>query len=105
MATNQLERIRAMEQRLDTIAEATTTLSEALDRYIAVQTDIEQLDAYYGSEEWRGDLADDTAGKLPHDLKRGVLSEDAVWNALAEVRELNRQIEEFAETVPRKLHH
>ena len=91
-----------MEQRLDAIAEATTSLSEALDRYIAVQTDIDHLDAYYGSEEWRRDLDDDTAGKLPHDLKRGVLSEDAAWNTLTEVRELNERLAAVAEIINQK---
>lgn len=91
-----------MERRLDAISEATTALSEALDRYIALQDDIEQLDRYYGSEEWRTDFDDDTAGRLPRDLKRGVLSEDAAWNALTEVRELNQRLAEVAQTINRK---
>jgi len=32
-----------------------------------------------GGEEWRIDF-DNEAGRLPKDLQRGVLSEDAVWN-------------------------
>lgn len=99
MSSNQLERIAQMEHRLDAISEATVALSEALDRYIALQDDIEQLDRYYGSEEWRTDLDADTAGRLPHDLKRGVLSEDAAWNALTEVRELNQRLAEVAKTI------
>lgn len=91
-----------MEHRLDAISEATVALSEALDRYIALQDDVEQLDRYYGSEEWRTDLDADTAGRLPRDQKRGVLSEDAAWNALAEVRELNQRLVEVAQTINRK---
>ncbi len=91
-----------MERRLDAISEATTALSEALDRYIALQDDIEQLDHYYGSEEWRTDLDADTAGRLPRDLKRGVLSEDAAWNTLTEVRELNQRLAEVVQTINRK---
>ncbi len=87
-----------MEHSLDAIASATANLAEALEQYIALQDNIEQLDRYYGSEEWRKDCDDDTAGRLPRDLKRGVLSEDAAWNALAEVRELNRHIEHFTTT-------
>ncbi len=41
------------------------------------------------SEEWKQDYHDDEAGRLPSDLPRGVLSEDAVWNLLADCRELN----------------
>jgi hypothetical protein len=99
MSANQLERIAQMEHRLNAISEATVALSEALDRYIALQDDVEQLDRYYGSEEWRTDLDADTAGRLPRDLKRGVLSEDAAWNALAEVRELNQRLAEVAKTI------
>ena len=34
------------------------------------------------------DFEDDEAGKIPRDLKRGVLSEDAVYDLLTENREL-----------------
>ena len=34
-------------------------------------------------------FADDEAGLLPADLKRGVLSEDGIWNLLVDVRELD----------------
>ena len=34
------------------------------------------------------DYEDDEAGKLPKDLKRGVLSEDAVYDLITENREL-----------------
>jgi hypothetical protein len=34
------------------------------------------------------DYEDDEAGKLPEDLKRGVLSEDAVYNLLTDHHEL-----------------
>ena len=42
---------------------------------------------------WR-DFADDEAGLIPKDLKRGVLSEDAVWNVLEDSRNLNSRMEE-----------
>ena len=48
---------------------------------------VRELDAYYGSREWREDLAADEAGELPEDLRRGVLSEDGIWNVLQEYRE------------------
>ena len=47
------------------------------------------LDEYYGSELWKQDLADDEAGRFPKDLKRGVLSEDGIWNLLSDYRDLN----------------
>lgn len=95
MAENQLERISEMERRLDLIKEAVANLELALDRYAEVQGEIELLDRYYGSEEWRRDFEDDAAGKLPKTLKRGVLSEDGAWNALNDARDLNCRIAEL----------
>jgi hypothetical protein len=50
---------------------------------------IEILSAYYGSNDWKQDYADDEAGRLPKDLKRGVLSEDGIWNLLSDWNALN----------------
>ena len=44
------------------------------------------LDAYYTSGEWREDYEADERGELPPDLKRGVLSQDALYNLLEETR-------------------
>ena len=81
-----------MELRLERTAAAVMELSAALDRYEAVQEDIEALDKYYTSEEWKQDFTDDEAGRLPADLKRGVLSEDGIWNLLSDIRDLNSRM-------------
>lgn len=39
-----------------------------------------------------GDFDDDEAGRLPPDLRRGVLSEDGIWNALERRRELRGRL-------------
>lgn len=91
----QIERIKLMEQRLDRAAAAVMELSAALDKYMEVQEAIYELSQYYGGETWKKDLADDEAGLLPADLKRGVLSEDAVWNVLSDCSELNQRMAEF----------
>lgn len=81
-----------MEQLFDRASEAVAELSTALDNYQAAQEAIATLSGYYGSDEWKQDFADDEAGLLPADLKRGVLSEDGIWNLLAEVRELEKRL-------------
>ena len=43
---------------------------------------LRRLDAYYTSGEWREDFEADERGELPPDLKRGVLSEDALYDLL-----------------------
>ena len=92
----QITRIRKMEQRFDKIAAAMKRLSVALDKYEAVQKPIAELKEYYDSENWRQDFADDEAGLLPEGLKRGVLSEDGIWNLLSEIDELNLRLKESA---------
>lgn len=80
----QMERIKRMEQQLEVASRAVKGLAAALDDYDAAQEALQELEAYYGSEEWRQDFAADEAGHLPKEMKRGVLSEDAVWNLLEE---------------------
>lgn len=92
---DQIEHIKYMEQNLDEAAEAVSIFGEALEKYAAAQKQIQELDAYYGSEEWRRDFDDDAAGKLPRSLKRGVLSEDGIYNLLAENRELQSRMQEI----------
>ena len=47
----------------------------------------DELEAYYKSPEWKRDFADDEAGRLPKGLKRGVLSEDGIYNLLEEIED------------------
>ena len=87
----QIERIRHMEQLFDFASESITELSMTLDKYEKVQEAIVTLSNYYSSAEWKQDFADDEAGLLPKDLKRGVLSEDGLWNLLSDWRGLEEQ--------------
>ena len=91
----QIERIKQMELRMQRAAKAVMELSAALDNYESVQEDITELDNYYGSEMWKQDYADDEAGRLPADLKRGVLSEDGIWNLLSDARELSDRLKTY----------
>ena len=88
----QIERIKEMEGRLERAAAAVMDMSAALDKYEAVKEDIKALRKYYDSRQWKQDYADDEAGRLPADLKRGVLSEDSIWNLLEDVCELNERL-------------
>ena len=88
----QLQRIRQMERHLNRASSAIKRLSAALGKYEEAQESIAALGDYYGSDEWKQDFADDEAGLLPKDLKRGVLSEDGIWNLLKENKELQEKI-------------
>ena len=98
----QIERIKTMEQCLDRASQAVIRLSAALDDYAEAQAAIRELEAYYGSDEWKQDFADDEEGLLPRDLKRGVLSEDAIWNLLEDSRALNSRMQELLADVQKE---
>ena len=80
----QIERIQHFEMLLDRVAPVLRDLEEALDAFDGIQEDVRELSAYYESDEWRDDFETDEAGKLPADLKRGVLSEDSIYDVLSE---------------------
>lgn len=74
---NQIQRIEQMEQIFDEAIAAANALSTLLPR-------LEELLSYYDSGQWLADYEADEAGLLPPDLKRGVLSQDGVYNLLSE---------------------
>lgn len=88
----QIARIRKMERRLDRALAAVKRLSAALDKWEETQDDIAAINEYYGSGDWRKDFEDDEAGRLPAELKRGVLSEDGIWNLLTDCKELKDRL-------------
>ena len=68
----QIERIKQMEHSFDHASQAVMRLSVALDEYADAQDANRQLSDYYGSDTWKRDFDADSAGRLLHDLKRGV---------------------------------
>jgi hypothetical protein len=79
---NQIERIEYMERLFDFVIEARKEQHTNQEKSARIQEALRILAEYYGSDEWKQDFADDEAGRLPKDLKRGVLSEDGLWNLL-----------------------
>ena len=84
----QVERIRRMETIFDEARKTIDSLSADLEKYKGIQKDLEKLIAYYEGKQWLKDFEDDEKGKLPADLKRGVLSEDGVYNLLEDEKEM-----------------
>ena len=84
----QIERIKWMEQRFNNALAAIKDGSAVSLK--AVKEDIAELSKYYGSELWKLDFAADEVGNLPPDLKRGVLSEDGIWNLLSDYCEIQK---------------
>ncbi len=76
----QLARLAAQEARLDRILAADSPSIE----------DLRALEAYYESPLWRMDYESDEAGQIPEQVKRGILSEDAIYDVLTTYEELLR---------------
>lgn len=101
--TSQIENIIRMEEKYTSASQAVQALSCALENYIHAQADLTDLARYYHSPEWLADYDADNRGELPQKLKRGILSEDAIYNLLSENDELIRTMTQLAEKHYRKL--
>ena len=102
---DRIVRIREMEERMDRAAQWVGALSAGLKELPSVRADILALSSYYESDRWREDLKADEAGELPADLKRGVLSEDGLYNLLAEYEELKVSLRSLGQEEPDRYAH
>ena len=93
-----IERITDMEQCFDRVDRALRALEEAVDTITSLEDDILKLDDYYSGDEWKADFRSDELGLLPQDLKRGVLSEDAIWDLLGRVDGVKHRMLDFVLT-------
>ena len=82
--TEQIRRIREMEAILNRAGETMKELLPALDKLEALLPEIRRLIDYYESDAWWEDFRDEEEGNLPKDLKRGVLSEDGIYDLLTD---------------------
>ena len=78
-------RVKLMEQYFDEIRKATKQDSKAVYKSDDLRETWQALLAYYEGGQWLKDFECDERGELPKDLKRGVLSEDGVYNLISEV--------------------
>ena len=93
----EIERIHSMEAILDNLTVAKSDLVKAMAAFREMQGDLKLLSDYYGSKDFFHDLEMDEKGMLPKDLKRGVLSEDAVYDLMGEIREMTDEMHQLAE--------
>ena len=76
-----IARVQEMEERFDRLQAAVTNRE-------VVGEDYEVLREYMDSGRWRKDYEADEKGKLPAGMKRGVLSQDGLYDLLADAAEL-----------------
>ena len=86
------QHIFVMESILEKATQKMDALEKTIEEYEAFQAEIRKLEEYYTSPQWKADFVADEAGQYPDKLKRGVLSEDGIWNMLERNRELLRRL-------------
>ena len=64
------------------IIERITYMETLYDRAVETGEISQELTAYYESGQWLKDYEADERGELPRNLKRGVLSQDGLWELL-----------------------
>lgn len=77
-----------MEERYDQLEKGVRALQAALAGCENFKDNYKALCRYQKSGKWRKDYEADEQGKLPADLKRGVLSQDGLYNLLQDATEV-----------------
>ena len=94
---NQEKRVTEYEHILDKAQQTAAQLESALKAYEEIQDEVKALETYYAGPEWKEDFAADEQGMFPDTLKRGVLSEDAVYNLLERFQEVREDMRRLAQ--------
>ncbi len=93
--TEQLQRIAHMEELYDKSRETVDNLFRAMQQYRVLKNEIKELVDYYQSELWMADFETDREGLIPKDMKRGILTEDAIYDLLADVDRIPKVMEKL----------
>lgn len=81
-----VRRIVLMEIYFDALCAAVERVPYTLREDGPLREMLRGLLNYYENGQWRVDYEMDERGELPGDLKRGVLSEDGVYDLLSEIQ-------------------
>ena len=82
-----VDRIGRMELIFDLLQKVGNTNPAALRNNMLLKELLWTLTEYYEGGQWLQDYELDEQGLLPQNLKRGVLSQDGVYNFLEKLRE------------------
>ena len=77
-----IRRVSLMEDRYDEVTRVMAALEEAIDEYEDFKSELDALKDYMESGDWKKDFEADEAGQIPAEIKRGVLTEDALYDLL-----------------------
>lgn len=82
-----IQRVQKMEQYLDDILEGLHEDDQNIWEDEVLQEKLKDLSEYYSNGLWLEDYDRDCAGEFPRDLKRGVLSQDTLYDLFEELRQ------------------
>ena len=91
---SRIERINEMEKLFDRVLQTQSAFETAVEEYRELQEDVHRLEGYYASQQWKDDFAADEKGEIPKSVKRGVLSEDGIFDMLEKNKEIMEMIRE-----------
>jgi len=80
-----IARVKQMEQYMDEVLAILEKCPVSIKDDESIKMKIAELENYQESGKWLLDYEYDERGELPSDLKRGVLSEDMLYNLLCDV--------------------
>lgn len=86
MIREAVDRIRGMEQIFDTLRETLGENPASIRENPALGEMLRSLVQYYEDGQWRKDYELDETGRLPQNLKRGILAQDAVYDFLDQLK-------------------
>ena len=86
-----IERIKENEKILDEFSLIIEKIAKDITELEEKKDDLAKLNKYYGSKNWFKDKEKLEKGKIVG-IKAGVLSEDAVWNLLTIINELQERL-------------
>lgn len=85
-----IERIEYLEKIFDEVKASFNTDKNFLeDKKMEVKVSL--LTQYLESGQWLRDFELDEKGELPKELKRGILSEDGLYNLIADIEQAKRR--------------
>lgn len=80
-----IERISRMEEYFNSLSQAVENKANIIDTNTTFYSMLDDLKAYYENGQWLSDYEADERGELPANLKRGVLSQDGLYNLLCKI--------------------
>ena len=86
--TEAIQRVTEMEGIYDQALKLMDDVENSPNELLKYQAELMKLADYYSSQDWKDDFALDEKGKFTRNLKRGVLSEDGVYNLIERNKEL-----------------